>query len=51
MWDETVKITMDLINDLWEKHEKVDVDNVLDLTTPVRLLTCEARRADADLPY
>ncbi|KAI0940039.1 hypothetical protein AcV5_001254 [Taiwanofungus camphoratus] len=34
VWDETVRIVMDLCNDVWRGQDEIVIDNIVDLTVP-----------------
>ena len=36
VWDETIRIMMDLFNNVWEDKSEIVVDHCLDITLPVR---------------
>lgn len=36
VWDETVRIMHDLFDNVWGKEDTVVIDNITDLTVPVR---------------
>ncbi|KAI5119153.1 hypothetical protein M0805_005232 [Coniferiporia weirii] len=38
VWDEAVRITLDMINNAWENKAEVFVENAVDITLPVALL-------------
>lgn len=35
VWEEAVRITMDLVDNIWKNRENVVLDNALDITLPV----------------
>ncbi|KAI0960322.1 hypothetical protein AcW1_004865 [Taiwanofungus camphoratus] len=37
VWDETVRIVMDLCNDVWRGQDEIVIDNIVDLTVPMAL--------------
>ncbi|KAI5119154.1 hypothetical protein M0805_005233 [Coniferiporia weirii] len=38
VWDEAVRITLDMINNVWENKAEVSIDNAVDITLPLALL-------------
>jgi hypothetical protein len=39
VWDETVRIVMDLFQDVWQDQDTVVIDHCLDITLSVRFLS------------
>ena len=38
VWDETIKIMMDMFDNVWGDRSEIVVDHCVDITLPVRLL-------------